>query len=152
RSRWSHVDMRQEVLPSVMARWRCLLDAENAPIHMKRVVWVALATLLHKYGICDEDITAQAVAAIDHLNKDVVLSDAFPRQSEAIKVFLKSAPILPTRRPRQPKLMTFLRIGDIVSIQLGGYFHAAYVLELYRDMGGSYPVIEFYEGRFDRIP
>jgi hypothetical protein len=48
--------------------------------------------------------------------------------------------------------MTFLRVGDIVSIQLGGHFHAAYVLQLHRDRGGTFPVIEFYAGRFDRIP
>lgn len=48
--------------------------------------------------------------------------------------------------------MTLLRIGDVISIQLGGYFHAAYMLGLHRDMGGTLPAIEFYEGRYDHLP
>jgi hypothetical protein len=152
RSRWTHVNMRREVLPPVMARWGCLLDAENARIHTKNVAWVALATLLHKYGVRDKHVTAKAVAAIDHLNKDVVLSDAFARQSVAIKDLLRSAPTPPARQPRRPTLMTFLRVGDVISIQSDGHFHAAYVLQLHRDGGGTFPVIEFYAGRFDRIP
>jgi hypothetical protein len=152
RSRWTHVDMRQEVLTPVLARWGCLFDAKRAPIHMKNVAWVAFATLLHKYGVCDQHVTAKAVAAIDHLNEDVVLSDAFARQSVAIKDLLKSAPTPPARQPRRPMLMTFLRVGDVISIQLDRYFHAAYVLQVHRDRGGTFPVIEFYAGRFGNIP
>jgi hypothetical protein len=48
--------------------------------------------------------------------------------------------------------MTFLRAGDVVSIQLDGQFHAACVLKLHKDSGGTFPVIGFYEGRFERIP
>jgi len=151
-SRGPHVDVMQRLLPPVMARWRCLLDAASAHIHTKNIAWVALATLLHKYGFRDEHITARALTAIDDLNKDVVLSDGFARQSEAIKAFLRSEPTPLTRAPRRPRLETFLRVGDVVSIQLDGYFHAAYVRELYRDSGGTFPVIEFYQGRFERFP
>jgi hypothetical protein len=147
----SQADLQQMVLPPVLARWRCLLDADNVANHLKNVAWVALATLLHKYGFAEQDITAKALTAIDDLNREVVLSDAFARQSDAIKALLRSTPTPRTRRPPRPKPITFLRPGDAVSIQLDGYFYAAYVLELHRDRGGSFPVIEFYEGRFERL-
>jgi hypothetical protein len=73
------------ILPPVMARWECLLGAEDAPIHTKNVAWVALATLLHKYSVSDKHVAAKAVAVIDHLNRDVVLSDGFAHQSVAIR-------------------------------------------------------------------
>jgi hypothetical protein len=151
-SRGLHIDVAQQLLPPVMARWRCLLDAGNAHVHTKNIAWVALATLLHRYGFRDKHITAKALTAIDDLNKDVVLSDAFARQSKATKAFLQSTPKQLTRRPQRPKPETFLRVGDVVSIELNRYFHPAFVLALHRDRGGTFPVIEFYEGRFKHIP
>ena len=126
-----------------MARWGYLLDTENARIHTKNVASMALATLLHKYGVRDKHVTAKAVAAINHLTR----TWSSPTPSRASR---RSA-TPPARQPR-PTLMTFLRVGDVMSIQLGGHFHAAYVLQLHRDRGGTFPGIEFYAGRFDRIP
>jgi hypothetical protein len=148
--RWP--DLQQRVLLQVRARWRCLLDADDATAHAKNVARVALATLLHKYGVRDENVTAEALQAIDDLNQAGGLSEAFERQSGAIKSLLRSAPAPRARRPPRPRPVTSLRPGDVVSIQLNRYFHAADVLSVDGDAGGTSPVIDFYEGRFQRMP
>ncbi|MEE1761365.1 MULTISPECIES: hypothetical protein [unclassified Streptomyces] len=111
---------------------------------------MALATLLHKYGFHDASgaVTARAFASFDELNCDVVLSDAFARQSPAIKTLLQSAPTPVTRRPRIPRTVTFLRPGDLVSVQLADRFHAAFVHELHG--ANEFPIIEVYAGSIGR--
>lgn len=146
----SHADLTRAVVPPVLARWRCLLDSPEARPATKNVVLVALAVTLHKYGFQDTDLTAAAVHAVDELNREVVLSDAFDRQSAEIKDFLRSAPTPPTRKPGRPRSLTFFRVGDVLSIEFGGAFHAAFV----RQVNGlnETPVIEFYEGAFATPP
>ena len=107
------------------ARWWRLLDSGGAAGAVARV---AFATLLHKYGRRDDEAIEQAVTAIDELNRDVVLSDAFHRQSPAIATFLRSEPVSLTRRPRRLKPVTFLRPGDLIAIGDGDGFRAAYVM------------------------
>lgn len=97
---WAEVE--RGVIPPVLLRWRCLLDDEDIGAATKNVTRVALATLLHKYGFQDPGTTAGALAAVDELNRQVVLSDAFERQSPEIKKLLESAPVPLTRRPRTP--------------------------------------------------
>lgn len=145
-----HRELARRVVPPILTRWRCLLDADDTAAATRHRGWVAMAVLLHRYGLADEAVTAHASAAIDSLNRDVVLSDAFARQSPAIKDFLATPPTPPTRRPRRPRTLTLLRPGDVVSIQVGSSFHAAFV----RDVAGGneYPIVEFYAGRFDRAP
>jgi hypothetical protein len=46
--------------------------------------------------------------------------------------------------------LTLLRPGDVVSVQLGDRFHAAYVHDVVG--AGDQPVIEFYAGRFPEPP
>lgn len=147
RSRTSH---EAAVLPGILARWRCLLDADDVKPWRKDIARVALATVLHRYGLADPDITAAAETSIDELNAEVALSDAFARQSPAIKELLRSAPTPLTRRPRQPKKVTFYRQGDVISYQLDGRFHGAYVREL--TGANEYPIIEFYAGTFTEPP
>ncbi|WP_416966686.1 hypothetical protein [Streptomyces sp. 4F14] len=144
----SHAEVERAVVPPLLARWRCLLDDADAPA--QDVGWVALATLLHKYGFQDGAVTTGALASVDGLNRRVVLSDAFERQSPAIKALLRSAPTPLTRRPRSPRTVTFLRPGDVVSVRLAGRFHAAFVHELHG--ANEFPVIEFYAGSFSRAP
>ncbi|WP_225101940.1 hypothetical protein [Streptomyces sp. CoH27] len=146
----SHTEVEKTVIRPLLTRWRCLLDAADATPAAKDVAWVALATLLHKYGFHDSAITARALTSIDELNRHVVLSDAFERQSPAIKALLRSAPTPLTRRPRNPRTVTFLRPGDVVSIQLADRFHAAFVHGLHG--ANEFPVIEFYAGSFTQPP
>lgn len=75
---------------------------------------------------------------------------AFEKQSPAIKALLQSAPTPLTRRPRIPRTVTFLRPGDVVTIQLGDRFHAAFVHELHD--ANEFPEIEFYAGSFAQPP
>ncbi len=146
----SYAELERAVIPPVLARWRCLLDADDVRPAAKYVAWVALATLLHKYGFRDDASTSMALTAVDELNRHVVLSDAFERQSPAIKSLLGSTPTPLTRRPRSPRNVTFPRPGDVVSIELSGRFHAAYVRELHGI--NEFPVIEFYAGTFAQSP
>ncbi|MET9083060.1 hypothetical protein ABZX77_14395 [Streptomyces sp. NPDC004237] len=146
----SHAEVQRAVIPPVLTRWRCLLDAADATATAKDVGWVALATLLHKYGFHDGATTARAVASVDELNRHVLLSDMFERQSPAIKALLQEAPTPLTRRPRSPRTVTFLRPGDVVSIQVADRFHAAFVHELHG--ANEFPVIEFYAGSFAQLP
>jgi hypothetical protein len=139
-----------KVIIPILARWRCLLDGDDALPSRKNVVRVALATVLHKYGFQDADITAQAVTAIDELNRDVVLSDAFERQSDDIKKFLSAPPLPLTRKPSVSRPTTFLRAGDVLSIELGGRFHAAYVWGV--SGFNETPRLEFYAGTFTEPP
>ncbi|MER5778234.1 hypothetical protein ABT144_28860 [Streptomyces sp. NPDC002039] len=146
----SHEEVARAVIPPVLARWRCLLGSEEVRPATKDVVRVALATLLHKYGFQDAAVTTEAIKAVDALNDGVVLSDAFERRSTDIKKLLRSAPTPLSRRPGSPRSLTFLRVGDVLAIELGGRFHAAYV----RQVTGlnETPVIEFYAGSFARPP
>ncbi|MEU4500474.1 hypothetical protein [Streptomyces sp. NPDC024089] len=146
----THTEVEQDVIPPVLLRWRCLFDAEDVGTAAKDIARVALATLLHKYGFQDPGTTAGALRAVDGLNGHVVLSDAFERRSPEIKKLLESPPVPLTRRPRTSRALTFLRTGDVISFQLAGRFHAAFV----REMSGTneFPVIEFYAGTFTRPP
>lgn len=146
----SHAEVERAVVAPLLTRWRCLLDAADATAAAKDVGWVALATLLHRYGFHDGAVTTRALASVDELNRHVVLSDAFARQSPAIKALLRSAPTPLTRRPRVPRTVTFLRPGDVVSVRLADRFHAAFVHELHG--ANEFPVIEFYAGSFAQPP
>ncbi|MFF7279500.1 hypothetical protein [Streptomyces griseorubiginosus] len=146
----SHAEVEKAVVPPVLTRWRCLLEDADATATDKNVGWVALATVLHKHGFHDSAVTARALASVDELNRHVVLSDAFARQSPAVKALLRSAPTPLTRRPRRPAAVTFLRPGDVVSIRLADRFHAAHVHDLHG--ANEFPVIEFYAGSFTGPP
>ena len=146
----THAEVQAGVIPPILARWRCLLDAPDTRPATKAVTWVALATLLHRYGFADSEVTVAALSAVDLLNDEVVLSDAFARQADKVEALLTSPPVPLTRRPRRPRPVTFLRPGDVVSVQFGDVFRAAYVREVQR--GNEFPIVEFYAGDFDRVP
>lgn len=140
------------VLPRLLSRWNCVLEAtddEVSPLYRSKT-WLALATLLHKYGLADPQITARALAAIDELNDAVALSDAFFQRSEEFKKELQEAPKPLTRKPSVPDSITFYRARDVIGIQLDGRFYAAYVLEC--AYPNASPVIEFYDGVLDHLP
>lgn len=140
-------------LPLVLRRWNCILEANDdtvSALYRQKTV-VALAILLHKYGIAAASITAQADAAIDALNDAVALSDDFHRKTADIKeAFLQTRPTPLKRAPGLPDSLTFYRAGDVVSYQLDGRYYAAYV---HHCAGiNTSPVIEFYDAVFDRVP
>ena len=142
-----------DILPPLLRRWNCVLQAGDdvaTPLY-RQTTAVALAILLHKYGIADAALNARAEAGIDALNEAVALSDDFFRKTDAIKdAFLRSPPVPLKRAPSQPDSLTFYRNGDIVSFQLDGRFHAAYVHRCART--NQSPVIEFYETTFTQVP
>lgn len=140
------------VLPKLLARWNCILEgsAEEVSAGYADKTALALALLLHKHGMAEPALTLRAVQAIDKLNAAVALSDAFFKNSDAIKVLLASPPVALKKRPSTRDNLTFLRAQDVIAIQLGQYFYAAYVHEI--SGFNEYPIIELYEGRFDSRP
>ncbi len=141
------------VLPPLLRRWNCVLQAGDdaaSPLYRDKTV-VALAILLHKYGIADAGILDRADAAIDALNEAVALSDDFHRKTGAIKTaFLRTPPAPLKRAPGLPDSLTFYRAGDVVSYQLEGRYHAVFVHRCAQT--NQSPVIEFYDAVFDHVP
>jgi len=141
------------VLTRLLRRWNCVLQAGDdaaSPLYRHKTA-VALAILLHKYGIADAGIADRADAAIDALNEAVALSDDFHRKTAAIKAaFLHTPPAPLKRAPGLPDSLTFYRAGDVVSYQLYGRYHAAYVHHCAQT--NQSPVIEFYDAVFDHVP
>ncbi|UMZ13895.1 hypothetical protein I9018_09405 [Pseudomonas sp. MPFS] len=144
--------LNNAVLPSLLARWNCVLLADEsqvAPLYRHKA-WLALATLLHKYGLAEPSITARAVEAIEELNRAVALGDKFHQRSQEFSAGLQAPPVALARKPALPDSITFYRAGDVLAIQLEGRFYAAYVHRL-----GSInesPIIEFYAQVFDQVP
>lgn len=140
------------VLPPLLARWNSVFQADEqqvAPLYRHKA-WLALATLLHKYGLADHAITTQALAAISELNRAVALDDSFYRRSDEFIADLQSPPAALARKPSLPDDTTFYRARDVIAIELDGRFHAAYVHRLARI--NESPIIEFYAGTFDHVP
>ena len=141
------------VLQPLLRRWNCVLQANDsvASANYRHKTAVALAILLHKYGIADADINTQAEASIDALNDVVALGDDFFRKTDSIKTaFLHTPPSPLKRAPSQPDHLSFYRAGDVVSIQLDDRYYGAYVHRCART--NESPVIEFYEASFERMP
>lgn len=140
------------VLPKLLARWNCVLQGpagEVSPGYQDKTA-LALALLLHKHGISESALAVRAVQAIDNLNAAVALSDAFFRNTDAIKDLLASPPLALKKRPSTRDSLTFLRAQDVVALQLGQYFYAAYVHEI--SGFNEYPIIELYDARFNCRP
>jgi hypothetical protein len=140
------------VMPRLLPRWNCVLNAgkdEVADLY-KQKTFLALAVVLRKYGVADKAITKKALAAIDKLNKAVALSGDFFRKTDRIKALIESEPEPLKRRPSYRDSLTFYRAGDVVSIQLGDLYYAAYVHEILRF--NEAPLIELYDAVFDRRP
>ncbi|WP_427872620.1 hypothetical protein [Flavobacterium sp. MMS24-S5] len=139
------------VLPKLLNRWNCILNAENSiSDNYKQTTVLALAILLHKYGFTDIDITNKAIKAIDKLNKSAALSDDFLKKSEEIKQFILSPPIPLKRKPTVSESITFYRAKDIISIQFENRFYVAYIHEI--SGVNESPIVEFYDRIFDQIP
>jgi hypothetical protein len=141
------------VLAPLLLRWNCVLQAGDAvasALYRHKTV-VALAILLHKYGMADPAINARAEAGMDALNQAVALGDDFFRKTEAIKTaFLRTPPAPLKRSPAMPDHLSFYRAGDVVSLQVGSAFHALYVHRCART--NESPIVEFYEPVFDHVP
>jgi len=135
-----------------LLRWNCVLEADSAELHdnYKRKTSLALAILLHKYGILDKAITSQALCAIDSLNDAIVLSDDFFKKSNEIKKVISSNPTQLKRKPTLPDNITFYREKDVISIQLGKRFYVAYI-HSHLNINES-PIIEFYDVVFEKNP
>ncbi|WP_128414734.1 hypothetical protein [Flavobacterium sp. Root901] len=138
------------LLPKLLNRWNCALNAVEVSNNYKQITILALSVLLHKYGFKDETISKRAIAAVDLLNKEVVLSDDFFRKSEEIKQFILSSPTPLKRKPSVPENITFYRQGDVISIELENHYYAAYIHEI-SDTNES-PLLEFYDHVFDKVP
>lgn len=145
-------EVADAVLSPLLDRWNHVLQAGADAVspHYRDKVLVALATLLHKYGCADAELTARACRAIDALAEGVVLRDAFARQADTYKRELTEPPAPLKRRPARADAITFFRPRDVIVIALDGRHHAAYVHKL-TGLNES-PVIEFYEGAFDNVP
>jgi hypothetical protein len=141
------------ILPPLLRRWNCVLQAEDtaaSPLYRHKTA-VALAILLHKYGIADDALIARANTGIDVLNDAVALSDDFHRKSDALKTaFLRTSPAPLKRAPGLPDSLSFYRAGDVLSFQLDGRFYAAYVHGCARI--NESPIIEFYDAVFHHVP
>ncbi|MEN4917738.1 hypothetical protein ABE485_03650 [Achromobacter spanius] len=146
-------NLAAHVLPPLLRRWNCVLQAADdaaSPLYRHKTA-VALAILLHKYGIADAAIAARADAGIDALNDAVALSDDFHRKTDDIKTaFLRTPPAPLKRAPGLPDSLTFHRAGDVVSCQLDGRYYAAYVHRCAST--NQSPVIEFYDAVHDHVP
>ncbi|RZJ49365.1 MAG: hypothetical protein EOO44_18415 [Flavobacterium sp.] len=140
------------ILPKILLRWNCVLNADKTEVtdNYKNITVLALAIILHKYGLTDPEILEQAIKAIDTLNKNVVLSDDFFRKSDQIKQFISSAPTALKRKPSLPDSITFYRPKDVIAIQLEKHFYCAYIHKNARP--NESPIIEFYDKRFDKVP
>lgn len=132
-----------EVIETLMLRWNCILHAapaEVAPLYVHTTA-LALALCLHRQGFADVRLTHDAITAVAALNAAVALNDTFHRRSAEIEALLRSAPLMPTRRPSVPKANTAWRAGDVVGMQAAGRHHAFHVLEVSHDA----PIVEFYD-------
>ena len=139
------------IIPRLMLRWNCVLDAgKELKESYRQVTVVAIAVLLHKYGFADKKLISQALKAIDLLNKKVVLSDAFARQSENIKKLIESTPASLKRKPSTPGSITFYREKDVVSMRLRDQYYGAYIHRL--TAPNESPIIELYDGVFTQPP
>ncbi|MFB9717241.1 hypothetical protein [Planobispora longispora] len=56
------------MIEPVLRRRRCLLQAPGTDTTTRDIARVVLATLLHKYGMRADDVTAAALAAVDDLD------------------------------------------------------------------------------------
>ncbi len=139
-------------MPRLLPRWNCVLNAgkdEVADLYKQKTI-LALAVVLHKYGVADKAITKKALTAVDKLNKAVALSDGFFRKTDQIKALIESEPEPLKRRPSYRDSLTFYRAGDVVAIQLGDVYYAAHVHEILRF--NEAPLIELYDAEFSRRP
>ena len=145
-------DQLSHILPKLLLRWNCVLDADNGDVSegYKQKTIVALITLLHKYGYANTELTAKGFKAIDAINDAVLLSDDFFRKPEEIKQVLSAAPVPLKRKPSIPDSITFYRAKDVISFQLGKRFYAAYIQTL--SAPNESPVLEFYDAVFDKVP
>jgi hypothetical protein len=143
-------DLDTYVLTKLLIRWNCVFRASDVSDNYKHKAWLSLATLLHKSGIKNDTITQHATHAIDALNDKVVLSDDFNKRSEEIKKMLLTQPVPLKRRPNHPESITFYRAEDVISIQIGKQYFAAYVHQI--TGANESPVIELYEQAFTEIP
>jgi len=145
----SQATIGEVVVDTLLMRWHHILDSDDTvatPLY-RHTTALALATALHQQGIQSPALAAKALAAIKALNKAVALSDHFYRKSPDIVRLLKSAPVMPVRRPGLQKSLTRWRAGDVASMQVDDHYHALYVLEI----SDGAPVVAFYD-YLDRTP
>ena len=141
-----------QVIPKLLLRWNCVLNADTdvvGPIY-KHKTFVALAVLLHKYGLTDKNIIINSLTSIDELNNAVAMSDDFFRKTDQIKSLIVSAPAPLKRCPSVRESLTFHRAGDVVAIQVDKQFYAAYVHEILNFHES--PLIELYDVVFAHRP
>ena len=141
----SQATIGEGIVETLLTRWRCILDSDDTvatPLY-RHTTALALATALHQQGIQSAALTANALIAIKALNKAVALSDHFYRKSPDIARLLRSAPVMPARRPGLQKSLTRWRAGDVASMQVDDHYHALYVLEI----SEGAPIVEFYDYR-----
>ena len=144
-------DVSSYILPLILARWDCVLLAENGLAkYYKEKVFLMLAILLHKYGLSENRITEEAIKSITILNDNMVLGEDFFRKSQEIKKLLKTKPLELRRKPRKPQNITFFRANDIISIKIDGKYYIAYIHKLTGVNEAA--VIEFYDEVFEKIP
>ena len=134
-------------------RWNCTLNASDPSEKTENYqdnIWVAIVTLMHKYGLNIDAYLPKAFAAIDRLNERVVLSDAFHRQTEDIKAFLQTPPPALKRKPGHRASTTYYRRGDVLSIQVEDFYFGAIIDKIHGI--NEAPIIRLYVPVYDRQP
>lgn len=127
-------------------RWAARLEGPGAD-----EVHLVLALLLHKYGWDGgrfargwRDGGAQLAAE---------LPEGFARALPKIEALLAAPPKPLARKPGLEPGTTQFRAADLIAIRIRGRFFAAFVHEVARQgNGGQYPVIEFFDRAFSRVP
>lgn len=146
-------DYGAHVLPPLLRRWNCVLqagDAKATALYRHKTV-LALAIVLHRNGLADAGLNAAARTAIAALNDAVALSDDFFRKSGQIQQeFLDTPPAPLKRSPAMPDSLTFYRAADVVALELEGRFYALYVHGCAKT--NQDPIVEFYDAVFDHVP
>ena len=134
----------------ISIRWNCLHNHCEPNDNHIHIFNVALATLLHKYGLEDSCITTNAIESIKVLNKRVVLSDSFHNKENEIISFLSTQPKALKRNPSYITPTTYYRAGDVISFEYKGNYVAAYI---HGDTGiNEAPIVEFYDSCFQSQP
>lgn len=136
----------REIVDGCADRWAARLDGPGAG-----AVHLILALLLHKYGWDGGPFAVGWRDARGRLAED--LPEGFARTLPKIESLLATPPRVLARKPSLPPSTTQVRAADLIAIAIRGRFFAAFVHEVaVQGNGGQYPIIEFFDRVFPRIP
>lgn len=120
------------ILENVMARWNTALEnVDTSPVY-KSHIYITLAAYLQKFGYADAVITQAAIDGLRKFEADeygFMPSHQYKKALKAIEVL--SAPTeYHTKKPGYKATVTQYRAGDVMSLQFGQAYAAAYVIDV----------------------